>query len=953
MKKIKKIADKLAILLVSVFWILAATIGILQKFDLRVYDLLLSLKDDPKTRSEILLVDIDNPSLEAVGPWPWSRDVWANTLIRMKELGAKTAVFDIEFLSPSNLSARPDAQKAVATVFSSLGLFQEESDFFDAIQKAMYRDNDSLFASSIQFFGNAWLTVNTSNLDIDYSEDEISYAISRFSFLAEDEKNLIFAGNVKNALEQEEQTIFDRFKNFSALKKINWENPNDVAQFSKIENALSPAFYPFIQCASGAGFTNVFIDPDGSRRRVELLSKRHGSYFAQLSFAPLLSIIQPEKIVREKRELKLLGATIDGEKKDITIPLDNAGRMFVNWKHSLFQDSFRHASISFLSDLDRMEENIASLLNTLATFEWEGGTFLPYKAKAEHLSQEYETILRYKDYLLSQCAGFNADGTAISGGMNEEELSEYFAIRAEFFKEVFAFSEGSSFDEIGAFLQENLDYFQESAQELAAGFSEIFDTLNNECSVYNSASNRQKEAFSDSFCIIGNTASGTTDLGITPFERAYPNVGTHANVYNTIMTQDFIKIVDWWQPALISFVLSLLLIGFAPAKKAWIQAVIGIVFTLIVCIVPAFFMKTRGIYIPAVTPALIAISSYLVVTLIRFLSSEHDKRFITNAFSQCLSKEVVAQLIADPSSFKLGGEKREMTAMFTDIQKFSSFSELLSATQLVALLNYYLTKMSDIIMDESGTVDKYEGDAIVALVGAPLKMEGGAHAVHACAAALKMKKTETLMNEEIVRVASQEKPETMSDDLYEAFQILVNNKKTLFTRIGLNSGEMTAGYMGSENKKNYTMMGNNVNLASRLEGVNKQYSTGGILISEHTEKLLGDRFLVRPLDRVRVVNVKTPLRLYELISEKSEASEEDISYMKDWRIALKKFEQRDYDSALLDFQSLLERRANDGVARYYARLTEDFFAKGKFPTDKDDVGVAFDETDGVFTLLQK
>mgnify|MGYP002861012150 FL=1 len=232
-------------------------------------------------------------------------------------------------------------------------------------------------------------------------------------------------------------------------------------------------------------------------------------------------------------------------------------------------------------------------------------------------------------------------------------------------------------------------------------------------------------------------------------------------------------------------------------------------------------------------------------------------------------------------------------------------------------------------------------------------MEGGAHAVHACAAALKMKKTETLMNEEIVRVASQEKPETMSDDLYEAFQILVNNKKTLFTRIGLNSGEMTAGYMGSENKKNYTMMGNNVNLASRLEGVNKQYSTGGILISEHTEKLLGDRFLVRPLDRVRVVNVKTPLRLYELISEKSEASEEDISYMKDWRIALKKFEQRDYDSALLDFQSLLERRANDGVARYYARLTEDFFAKGKFPTDKDDVGVAFDETDGVFTLLQK
>ena len=294
-----------------------------------------------------------------------------------------------------------------------------------------------------------------------------------------------------------------------------------------------------------------------------------------------------------------------------------------------------------------------------------------------------------------------------------------------------------------------------------------------------------------------------------------------------------------------------------------------------------------------------------------------------------------------------------MTAMFTDIQKFSSFSELLSASQLVALLNYYLTKMSDIIMDERGTVDKYEGDAIVALVGAPLLMAGGEHAVHACAAALKMKKAEIVMNEEILKIASAPKPEDMSDDLYEAFCIMVKNKKILFTRIGLNSGEMTAGYMGSENKKNYTMMGNNVNLASRLEGVNKQYSTGGIMISEHTEKLLGDRFIVRPLDRVQVVNVKTPLRLYELVAEKADADEDLIKYMRNWRVALKAFEAREYAKALEMFKKLAAHKADDKVVRYYISLTENFFVKGKYPVEKDDVGVSFNPENGVFTLLQK
>ncbi|MBP5575431.1 MAG: adenylate/guanylate cyclase domain-containing protein, partial [Treponema sp.] len=345
------------------------------------------------------------------------------------------------------------------------------------------------------------------------------------------------------------------------------------------------------------------------------------------------------------------------------------------------------------------------------------------------------------------------------------------------------------------------------------------------------------------------------------------------------------------------------------------------------------------------------IASFLVNVAFSFTVEGKQKRFIKSAFSQCLSKDVVNQIINDPASFTLGGKNFQMTAIFTDIQKFSSFSELLTAAQLGSLLNYYLTKMSDIIIDEHGTVDKYEGDAIVALVGAPVEMTD--HASRACAAAIKMKKAEVIMNQEIIQIAGGEKPADMEEDLYDAFKIMVANKKTIFTRIGMNSGEMIAGYFGSENKKNYTMMGNNVNLASRLEGVNKQYHTNGILISAATRDLLGDQFIVRSLDRVRVVNVNTPIRLYELLETREEASAELLQYVDAWEKAFADFEAKNYQSAAQQFKALAAQNEKDNVVRYYLDLLENFFLKGKYPVASDDVGVEYNPDDGVFKLLQK
>jgi adenylate cyclase len=175
------------------------------------------------------------------------------------------------------------------------------------------------------------------------------------------------------------------------------------------------------------------------------------------------------------------------------------------------------------------------------------------------------------------------------------------------------------------------------------------------------------------------------------------------------------------------------------------------------------------------------------------------------AFSRYLSPVIINELIADPGKLNLGGEKRIMTAMFTDLQGFSSISEQLDPVQVVRLLNRYLTTMSAVIMENMGTIDKYEGDAIIAFFGAPVYRED--HAALACRSALGIKKAEQALNAVII-----------SEGLSSA---------PLFTRIGINTGEMVVGNMGAENKMDYTIMGNAVNLASRLEGVNKQYHPGG------------------------------------------------------------------------------------------------------------------------------
>jgi len=319
------------------------------------------------------------------------------------------------------------------------------------------------------------------------------------------------------------------------------------------------------------------------------------------------------------------------------------------------------------------------------------------------------------------------------------------------------------------------------------------------------------------------------------------------------------------------------------------------------CFFVIFFITTK-IYIGFAVPLIATALTFISLVTFKFLTASREKAFLHSAFSRYLAPEIITDIINDPTKLNLGGEKRVMTAIFTDIRSFSTISEKIDPQQLVKLLNLYLTRMSNIVMWNLGTIDKYIGDAIVAFFGAPIYHEN--HAILACRSAVAMKEAEKEINKMVIE-------ENLSP-------------LQLFTRIGINTGEMVVGNMGAENKMDYTIMGNAVNLTARLEGVNTQYRTGGILISEYTREQIGDEFLLRKLDRVRVVGINTPLRLYELLNLKEKATDAEITAVQHWEKNLELYEKQQFPQALQGFKSLQQVNPDDNVAGLYIERCEGY-----------------------------
>ncbi len=398
-----------------------------------------------------------------------------------------------------------------------------------------------------------------------------------------------------------------------------------------------------------------------------------------------------------------------------------------------------------------------------------------------------------------------------------------------------------------------------------------------------------ESALKDKIVLVGVTATGIYDLRVTPFASVYPGIEIHANVIDTVLRQDFLNQPEWGQ---FFDVLAMVVAGiFLGLVLPRVGVALGAVATAVVflghILMCYYFFVGQGWILNIVYPLSVIVLVYVSMTAYKYLVEAKQKRFIRGAFSTYLAPSVVKQLIDAPEKLGLGGEQRVITAFFSDVQGFTSISEKLTPHELVELLNEFLTEMTEIILRYEGTVDKFEGDAIIAFFGAPLDIPN--HPEVACRACIDMQKRLGELRE-VWR--SQQRPE-------------------LKMRIGLCTGPAVVGNMGSRNRMDYTMMGDTVNTAARLEGVNKVY---GIytLISDTTYRALNGNLVTRELDSINVVGKKEPVIIYELVAYPEDLEANKKESMRLYAEGLEAYRNRDWDGAIASFEKALSVIPDDG-----------------------------------------
>jgi adenylate cyclase len=414
----------------------------------------------------------------------------------------------------------------------------------------------------------------------------------------------------------------------------------------------------------------------------------------------------------------------------------------------------------------------------------------------------------------------------------------------------------------------------------------------------------------DRIVLFGDISEVSHDYFETPIGRIY-GVEFIGSTVATLLSGGPLQPGGVVLEALLALLVLAALIGIALMQRPGMRALAALGILVAWIALASWLYVGPGIIVSMAYVLAASLLGFLIVNLRFYLVERGQKALIRDAFGQYLSPKVVNILVKDPSRLTLGGEKREMTAFFSDVASFSTISEQLTPEELVALLNDYLTAMCDIIADYEGTVDKFEGDAIIAFWGAPLNQPD--HARLSCFAAIDM--------------------QNYLRDYRERLRL--EGRPILNVRIGLNTGDMLVGNMGSAQRMDYTIMGDAVNLAARLEGANKFYGTYS-MISEATYKHVADDVEVRELDEVRVVGKREAVRIYELLDRRGELDEHRAEILSRYNAALALYREHRFEEALAGFESVLEIEPDDGPGRTYAGRCRGFIEEPP-PADWDGV----------------
>lgn len=411
--------------------------------------------------------------------------------------------------------------------------------------------------------------------------------------------------------------------------------------------------------------------------------------------------------------------------------------------------------------------------------------------------------------------------------------------------------------------------------------------------------------FRDKIVIIGDALEEHFDLKFTPFfdyngtQRLMSGVETHAHAIQTILDENYIVQPEIWIENIFVFVAIVLTL----LASILLGPIVGILFAVTLLgaygLVTLYLFTHYNIWVEWLGPIAGVMVSFLLNTIYEFIQEQREKKKIRGMFNTYMSPKILKYLEDHPDAFRLTGEKRESTIFFSDVQGFTTISESLSAEELATVLNKYLSPMTDILMRYDGYVDKYEGDAIMCDFGVPV--EDPDHAWKACWAVIDQQ--ETLI------------------DLRK--QIKADHGVDIYVRMGVNSGLVSAGNMGSNQRFQYTVMGDAVNAASRFESANKQYGTY-TMIGEKTFELAGEYIDARILDRIVVKGKVKPIAVYNLLGKKGNTPQQLIDLKQQFEVGLNFYWEQKWDEAIAAFELALKIVPEDSPSRLFIERSRQF-----------------------------
>ena len=948
MKNNKKILGTLFNLMLPILVVAVCSLLLFTKMDSKINDLFMRALPPLEENKEVLLVNIDDNLIDETGVWPLTRNIYADMLITMRELGAEAFISDLSFVDNSPMQVDQDylnddlpryvdqdfeeIDESVEAAITSLADGTTDPEMADDLFFQIVDENEGIknrlktsivsatknydidLANALKFFGNSYLTLwmqvgyDMSGVDMVYLNDVLAL------------NNAVSDGD----------TITPEYY------------------------SIQPAIDVLIKKSASTGFVNADPDSDGYLRRLNLVTKFRGRYYGQLVFVPILHHYGDPQVIISNSSITLKDAKIsDTETRDIVIPRGEDGKVIVKFPKKKYQD-YNQISAWNIYRIAYMEKKLVKNLKGM----FDHGYFMSWEGDETPLDV-YDSVEYIREEL------YNGESEDFTFETYMEYLNSFYDITEEYLN----------------------GGYQEQLLEMAEGNEILTDDINAYFKACRSFLDDIRKSrvetgaiLKDALCIVGTTASSTTDYGLITYQEHYPNVGVHATMANQLLSREFVDDSPWWFSIVIALIVCYFYVFICfKIKTPGRKLLLGLaVLILAVGGILAAFILTKTYFGVAVPMTAMGVT-FVVMTSISLISTNKEKKFIQDKFGAYVAPEIVDELVKHPETATVGGDSKHITALFSDVKTFSGFTETVNnvatkavmehnqdikdgkfpmeevlsddqiamkgaakgAEKLVAYLNDYLGALSDAIMKEHGTIDKYVGDEIVSFFGAPI--DDPNHAWNACVAGIRMLQAEAQYNRE----HESELP------------INVKTGKPFFlnSRVGINTGDMVVGNMGTARKLNYTVMGNNVNLASRLEGTNKAYKSW-IMCSEstwkeatatkHDDELIGRRF-----DCVQVVNVVQPVPIYNILGLRSELPPEQIEaaeifnkgiewYLKGSEAPDQGKDPEDLKKAYQFFKQALECYPKDESSQVFMQRCMFFVQNGLPP-----------RWDGVYTMTSK